>query len=335
MNNEHKQVDFLFFVSEPNLDVGSYRIWVSDLQHYLKQIGCNVAEVRKLQEIRNYKFSALIIGKEDAAIVHAIRSLSSGLIGIINPERKYAKSADFVIVGSVEERLSLMAAGPAFMFPLIERMYTDVGTKIHDNVGPLTIAYHGNSIHLQRLKFGLGPALAKFSKEEDIVFRVIASNIKSVPKTIFPNGVTIELMEWNRESIVSEILNSDIGVVIGVSNQRGLGFNSKKLGYYKSDYHLRFKNKSNSGRVFPFIQLGVPVIADITPSNFHLFAGLNGGELAFDEAGWLYALRKYSSASNRSQAAKENLEIFKREYDPLLWARHLCAEVMQLKNERN
>ena len=42
---------------------------------------------------------------------------------------------------------------------------------------------------------------------------------------------------------------------------------NSNIGEYKTDYVLRFKNKSNAGRAFVAYQLGVPVITDLTPSN--------------------------------------------------------------------
>ena len=51
------------------------------------------------------------------------------------------------------------------------------------------------------------------------------------------------------------------------------------LGLYNTDYILRMKNKSNAGRAFVFHQLGIPVVADITPSNFHIMGGDDCGYL--------------------------------------------------------
>ena len=51
-------------------------------------------------------------------------------------------------------------------------------------------------------------------------------------------------------------------------------------GLYDTDYFFRMKNKSNPGRMFVFIQHGIPVIADLTPSNLHIL-GIQKMDLQF------------------------------------------------------
>ena len=328
--NITEKVDFIFYASKRDLNVGSYRIWVYDLQRYLCEIGYRTVEISSINQISDYDCNIVIVSKEDARYIPLIREKFTGIIGAINPEKKTAKLADFSIVGSHEERLSLVSARPSFLFPLIEKMYEGQSPRKHKKKGTLVIGYHGNPMHLRRLSQGLGAAIDDFSEERELVFRIFVSKEVALPSSCLPKKAAVEVNTWSLDTIVENLSQIDVGVVMGVTNCFLPKFQLKRWGYYFSDYNIRFKNKSNSGRVFPFIQLGIPVIADLTPSNFHLFGGLSGGSLAFDKDSWLQALKTFEDPNHREKIASENLEIFRREYDPLKWAAALAFDMQSL-----
>ena len=99
------------------------------------------------------------------------------------------------------------------------------------------------------------------------------------------------------------------------------------LGKYNTDYLLRFKNKSNSGRSFVFHQLGIPVVADITPSNFHILGNPKNGSIASNEQSWYKSLSELRDPVYRQSVADNAKEEFDRLYDPLEWASKLYREI--------
>jgi len=65
------------------------------------------------------------------------------------------------------------------------------------------------------------------------------------------------------KTISKNIMRFDIGVTPNISNfRKGMLDNNIKLGMYKSDFQIRFKNKSNIGRNLVLIQHGIPVVTD-------------------------------------------------------------------------
>jgi len=51
--------------------------------------------------------------------------------------------------------------------------------------------------------------------------------------------------------------------------------------------------------------LGIPVVADITPSNLHLLGNPKCGFAVFDKNGYLNAFRYLSSHKNRNEILKD------------------------------
>ena len=64
------------------------------------------------------------------------------------------------------------------------------------------------------------------------------------------------------------------------------------LAYEPYDYLLRLKASSNPGRMYPFARLGIPVVADLTPSLAQFVLDGVSGFLAASPQGWLDALER-------------------------------------------
>ena len=93
---------------------------------------------------------------------------------------------------------------------------------------------------------------------------------------------------------------------------------------------MRFKNKSNAGRAFVFHQLGIPVIADLTPSHFHILGNPDCGYIAMSKEGWLSALRKLSCSKHRNFISQNARKEFERLYNPIIWAKKLYNQISEL-----
>ena len=306
---------------------GSYRIFVKDINFYL-----NCINIKSEINPTNLKdFNILLY---DKGIKKIEKKCKGQRIGIINPnslDEKLLSKADFIIVGSVEERESLIKYNKnCFIYPLIESMYQNIKPKIHIKKKKLIIGYHGNSHHLNHLSLGLKEALEKLSKEIDLEFLVISSNdrdwIEGKP------NIKIKFKKWNLKTIQKNIQSFDIGVVPNISEF----YNSKQLeknltlGKYSTDLKIRFKNKSNIGRLLVLCQCGIPAVADLTPSNMHILGNPDNGYAVLSEDSWYYALKELSCEKRRNFISKNAYHECKRLYNPIDWVSRLADQIKNI-----
>ena len=159
-----------------------------------------------------------------------------------------------------------------------------------------------------------------------------------------PN-IEIEEVQWELNTIQEKLLQCDIGIVPGLvpidKISKIIQFNMLRLiqkgkSFYKNDYLIRFKNTTNAGRAFVFHQLGIPVVSDFLPTNFHILSDSKCGYLAHSTEGWLFALKKLGGSSeHRQEIAQNALEEFGRFYNPLKWSRRLYQDIENLWHRTN
>ena len=308
----------ILFASRGNISTGSYRIWVHDLNHYFNELGFNSSIFSgNPKEIGDADI--IICGKSDPDVAMAI---------------KKTDPIDFVIVGSLEEMDSLSHYDNVFLYPLIEKMYQDPGDyKQHKNSSTLTIGFHGHYPHLSKFSPHLCQALEEMDKTHNIELKIITSNVGFNWKVGKPKIKNISMKSWDIKTIKQEILGCDIGVVPNITslNLNDLGLKtSTNLGWYDTDHIIRMKNKSNAGRCFVFHQLGIPVVADLTPSNFHIMGDPECGSIAMSRDGWLKALINLTEPETRQRMADNAKREFDRLYDPHVWARRLYTNLLEI-----
>lgn len=319
----------VFLTASKNISTGSYRIWMNDLNKYMNTCGYN-SSVKLFSDFNldSDDWDVVICGKNDHSLPSIIKGANpSKKVGIINPPANGNRyGADFAIAGSIEEMCSLSYYDNVFLFPLIEDMYQDpLDYKIHSNTGKLKVVYHGNSVHLNRFEPHLKRALERLDAETPIELVVISPTTDHWTKGV-PEIKNVTFKEWKISTIKREILECDIGIVPN-SSTLPVTDHSPMLGKYNTDYLLRFKNKSNSGRSFVFHQLGIPVVADITPSNFHILGNPKNGSIASNEQSWYKSLSELRDPVYRQSVADNAKEEFDRLYDPLEWASKLYREI--------
>ncbi|HQF57480.1 MAG TPA: hypothetical protein PK831_03210 [Candidatus Magasanikbacteria bacterium] len=315
----------IVFCDSKDNNIGSTRIWVNNLSEWLKDFGEDVVILKNYKDLISYKekIDIIIFGKNEKPEKILNFSKQKEKIGLINPslefiKKKFRSKVDFIIVGSLEERdFWLDYYKAVFIFPLIEKNFTK--KKIHEDKKEIVFGYHGNLKHLQEMNREIVKALEEFSKEREIILKVIYNKKlgkwnKNRPK------IKIEEKSWNLENLEDELLKCDIGLVPGVINQ-------KKIFKNKMDYLIKFKNKSNSGRCFVFHQLNIPVIADFNPSNFHILGNLDCGFVANSYGGWLNAMNYLSHSENRKKMADNAYNEFLKYYDPIKWTKRFVNEL--------
>ena len=311
-----------FIDNNPKMSKGSYRIHINDLSYYFNQLGYE----SKINPSNLNHYDIFIHGKTKQP-----KFIKNKINGIITPNKddiKILKIVNFIIVGSVEEKESLIEHNKnCFLFPQIEKMYSNVKPKIHSKKDKIIIGYHGNQNHLNHMSCGLKNALEKLNKKYNIELVFICSNkdewIQGRPKipTVFK--------KWNIKTIINDIKNFDIGIIPNISEfvMHNKLNNNNTLGKYNTDYMIRFKNKSNIGRALVLFQLGIPVVADITPSNMHILANPDNGYAVLSEYGWYTAIQDLMDEDKRNFISNNACEEYKRLYDPLKWAKSLLKNI--------
>lgn len=311
------------------LNLGSYRIYINDLNYYFTQNNIN-------SKIGDETSDVLIYSKSSFP-----KKIYGKLIGTVNPNSddiKKLKSCDFAIVGSVEEKESIIShMRNVFVFPQIEKMYMNVTPKVHLEKDEIVIGYHGNPNHLNHLDLGLTNALSRLYKTHKIKLLVIKSSISPISDWIGekPN-IPIEYVDWELSTISNNIKRFDIGIVPNICQYKNGNFKDQniKTGIYGTDINIRFKNKSNIGRSLVLIQHGIPVVADITPCNMSLFANPDNGYAVLTEEGWYNALLDLCDYNKRNQISQNAFNEYKLQYDPLKWSYKLYKNIEKLYYER-
>jgi len=311
----------LFYCSRPDNNRGSYRIWVNDLNNYFNLIG--------VQSNINNDMSGdyIILDKNDAKLFPSLKKkYSNKKIGIINHSANSDIKPDFIIVGSIEEKESLCQHKNVFLFPLIEKQYQNTKLKKHVKTDVLKICYHGNEQHLSRFDEGFKDAIEEFNKNVmKVEMKIITSNFPSTNH--LPNVVT-DFVKYDLNTIISEIQECDIGVAPNISSEKYTKIDDS-IGLHDTDFCIRFKNKSNAGRSFVFHQLGLPVIADLTPSNLHILGNPNNGYIVFNKNSWLKALNELCDYNKRNEVAQAAKKEFERLYNPIEWTKQLYKNIKE------
>ena len=309
-----------------NINIGSYRMWIHDLHIYLNQIGYKT--VINPKDVSPYDI--IIYGKGMGG-----KQKSNKKIGIINPacdNKSLIQIMDFIIVGSIEERESIIQYNKnCFIFPLIENMYQNIQPKIHEKKDKITIGYHGNPNHLNHMALGLSKALERLSNTFNIELVILESQLNSLKNNWIQGKpkIPIRIKKWNFKTLINDIQEFDIGIVPNISDI--VHTNKLKpnmtLGKYNTDIMIRFKNKSNNGRTLVLCQLGIPVVADITPSNMHILANPDNGYGVLSEEGWYQALIELLCEKNRNFISQNAYKECSRLYNPLEWAKKLVKSI--------
>lgn len=319
-----------FISKNKNLNRGSYRIHIRDLNAYLNECGFD-------SQINSNHISDVNILDKGLC-----PSISKGkLTGLITPsleEPKKIQRSDFCIVGSAEERESLISLNQNILiFPQIERSYLDVPKKTHVKKKTITLGYHGNPNHLNHFTLSLNAALEKISKNHQIELLIFKSKLSPMSDWVTekPN-IPIKYIDFNLNTFSKNIHNFDIGLVPNVSSfSIGKQDDNFKQGIYRSDLEIRFKNKSNIGRSLVLIQHGVPVVCDITPSNMSIFHDPNNGYAVLSKDGWYHAIKSLMSHEERNRIAQNAHKQYLKLYNPIDWAKNLHQKIKELHNERN
>tara|TARA_B100001250_G_C19790430_1_gene786231 strand:- start:457 stop:1449 length:993 start_codon:yes stop_codon:yes gene_type:complete len=322
------------FLSNGTIQYGSYRIWVHDLNNNFAKLGY----FSQINPTKLESFNVIIFGKDYITNISKIHKKYPdkiyGAINIENKNKDFYSFIDFVIVGSVEEKDSLLKfCKNIFIYPLIENMYLNVTRKVHVPKKKITLGYHGNTVHLNHLSLGFNTAIKKIIQNyPNLHFKLvcITNSFNHWQKKNYPE-MEIELIKWNLQTIRSSFKNIDIGIIPTISDVIKKNSHEPLIGKYDSDITIRFKNKSNIGRALVFFQFGIPVIADYTPSNMSILGDEEqNGFAVLSHEGWYYAIEKLLDDKLRNQISNNAFKTYQNLYNPDKWSDRIWNQIKNI-----
>lgn len=311
-------------VINTNYNSAGTRVCVDDMTPRLKVAGHEVTR----NDWEDYqKYDLALFMAPDSAVDKAKEQNPNITVGIMDPKlalsrtRAEAERADFLLVSSIEQRDVFWHHNKNvfiyFMFP-----ETMVQNKIHKDKEKIILGYHGNKLHLHCFNQQITPALDSLGAKYDLELRVLY-NVKKLGqwKIGLPKTVKITHLQWSEEAYYKEFAECDVGLVnnyLPINNKFGKFASSlfKKLnrfnpfGFNQDDYLVRYKYSTNPGRIYIFSQLGIPVVADTSPSMCQLIQDGRSGFLVNSTEGWQYALEKLIKSAVLRQQMSKNLFTF-------------------------
>jgi len=228
------------------------------------------------------------------------------------PIMRELRFADFLLVSSIEHRDSLLKYNKNpfinYFFPI-----TPKEKKQHTEKKKITIGYHGNKVHLDSMA-DVSWALDKLSEKYDIEFLAIY-NIQKLGKWVMnrPKKCKVIDTQWTSD-MAEDLRKCDIGVspsLQPINIKLGLAFTkyflNRKFPYSPDDYLFRFKYSNGPGRLYNFAMLGIPVVADATPSQCQFIQDEKSGFICCTKESWYNSLERLIGDANLRKMQGENL----------------------------
>ncbi len=319
------------------------RLFFDGLARDMAALGAQVA----LDDWDHYeRYDVAIFMSSDLAGAGARRANPRLAIGIVHasdnsPQLLHeTRQADFILAGSIEERDYYLRHNPTIF--LVHHIEEDwLAWKQHEDRQAVVLGYHGNRYHLEQCYPHVGRALEALAKELPIQLRAIYDIRGLGPWRVGRPNVPIVDVQWQLGTLAQELLATDIGIMpscapITDSTRRRvirtlLGTASRHFGAYENDWLVRYKNCTNAGRAFVFMQLGIPVVADMTPEACQVLQYGRTGFVALSAEGWYDALRRLAhSAALRTRIAEEAKRLFDGYFNRREIARRLLDELQAL-----
>lgn len=240
-------------------------------------------------------------------------------IGVVDPRRADGEilNADFAVVQGIEEENWFSD----YYFDIFRYDFHPIfpcKLKKHTNKKKIMIGYHGNKVHLQTMYPYLTTAIEALADDFEIEFRAYY-NIKllgHVEFDLFPAGkVDFKEIQWEWDIFTEDMINVDIGVVPNLIPIKNISETKEKIKSYpeffneqETDMLIRYKGTSNIARLYPFAQLGIPVVADMYPSSCAAIipsvTGFFGGSAGL----WYRSLYKLASSAELRNFIGKNLQ---------------------------
>ena len=215
-----------------------------------------------------------------------------------------ARAADFLLVSSVEQREAFLRLNRnihvLYMFPVMPDR-----ERVHVDREPVVLGYHGNRVHLEAMGATVSPAIEELGRRrplELVCVYDVAGGRPSSGALPDPAIVPTRHVQYGGAPVpdstvpsvfYDELAACDVGLVPNLLPLRDVPELLRRsatldpgLAYEPFDHLLRFKASSNPNRLYAFGRLGIPVVADVTPSFAQLVHDGVSGCLAAGPGGW-------------------------------------------------
>ncbi|PIT98113.1 MAG: hypothetical protein COT71_02525 [Candidatus Andersenbacteria bacterium CG10_big_fil_rev_8_21_14_0_10_54_11] len=329
MNDIRPHTDMAEKINKKNLRIvinttyesAGTKVCVDDLLPRLEAAGHSV-ERNNWEQYQN--FDVALFMSPDANPRRAKHKNPEIVTGIMDPKiatpalRQNLADADFSLVSSLEQRDAIMAYNPNtliyFMFPNVAAR-----PKVHRHKDKVIIGYHGNREHLLCFYPHISRALDRLSAARSIELWTVY-NIKRHGRWTrgLPKKTPVRHIQWTPNIYEQKLAQADIGIVNNaIPASPGLRhrvtrpltryLRTQVYPYDQDDTVIRFKYSANPGRIYPFAQLGIPVVADFTSTNGWLLGQDKRGLLAHTQAGWYHALRRLADSPDERQRISDGL----------------------------
>lgn len=240
-------------------------------------------------------------------------------IGIVDPRKAEGNilNGDFVVAQGIEEENWFSD----FYLDIFRYDFHPVNPctlKQHRDKNKIIIGTHGNKIHLHTMYPYLTSAIEALALDFEVEFRAYY-NIKehgTVDFDLFPSGnVDFKEIQWSWDIFQKSLPEVDIGVVPNLIPIKDLENAKKSIESYPAlfkehttDNLVRYKGTSNIGRLYPFAQLGIPVVADLFPSSCNAIESGVTGFFGGSAGMWYRSLHKLASSAELRQNIGKNMQ---------------------------
>lgn len=305
------------FVLNTRRDDAATRICIDGLGERLRGHGVDAA-VGDWDDYSRYDV-AIFMGYDDDA--KRARSQNPAIrVVLADPKQSRAewidaaREADALLVSSIEQRDAFLRLNANvfvyFMFPPMRAV-----ERKHENREPFVIAYHGNRAHLEAMVDTVKPALEELGRRRAVELWALY-NVEAVGKAVLgvpdKRYVRVRHIQWTADRepgtqvsprFYDTLAQADIGVVPNQLPIRGrddallaTAYPEGEFAYEPFDHLTRYKASTNPGRLYPFAQLGIPVISDFVPSAAQFIVDGESGFLASSPNGWFTALETLAAS---------------------------------------
>jgi hypothetical protein len=332
-----------YFFRAGKKHLGSERIYVENLSKWMKPLVKHIQIGTKIKKGPQIFIMSKYCSPKD---IYKAKSLNNTLVGLIHPsdtneyEMSKLNAADFLIVGSVEEKSYYQNYKKnVFRFPQIENY--NLSIKKHTKKNKIIFGYHGNLENLENSNQNFKTALENLSKKINLELWIIYNKSLGVWKNQ-PN-IKIKTFNWSENNLIKFFKKIDIGVVPCTNNfflDKDFSKSNFLLKIFKkyfdkigrnNDYIIKFKNNANAGRSYLFHQAGIPIVADFWPSHFEILSNDNCGYLAHSLQSWYYGLESLASShTTRKKISRSALKKFSKLYKKEDWVKSLYINIKKL-----
>lgn len=304
-----------------NYKAAGTKVCVDDLMPKLIKAGHKVVR----NDWDNYeKYNLILFMNPDSDVSRAKKINPKAIVGIMDPKLKRSKIkniklADFLLVSSIEQRDIFLKYQKNifiyYMFPDIKPL-----PKEHKKKDKIIVGYHGNKTHLNCMA-DLSKTLDELTNKYKMEFCAMYNMEKLGKwKKNLPKKCPVKHIQWSEKNYYKYLSQSDIGVIpakIPINLRKGrlatrfsISFLTNRLRYNKEDYLVRFKYSTNPGRIYPFSQLYIPVVAEFMPSYCQVIQDGYSGFLVYSKEGWYDALEKLMISPDLRNKMSKNLKNF-------------------------